>query len=324
MNRTSLGMGLGVVLGAGLCAVTGTSVAATVRGEIRFTGDCASNPAYCVIGTGQGTYHDSRSLDLGSNFVGSTQLGSIDIDFAAGTIRGSQSALVFGDPSLSVSSEVRGAFVSPVLQVVSLNGAQPGVSPYVGFYVTMSANFGADFNLGPQDWAYNTFNAQAGMRAVGSSVPFASAAYSYQWTRSLGIGGDDYSHSGGGSGGCANCFGELIVPNDGIHEYMTGFDGVTLHFGRSDLEVGQLFQLDLLVSSLSNAIMQTASGDWSHTIDIGYTMPDGFGLAELNGPLLGAWKLNTVPLPAGLPLFGAALLTLARRAQRKARSAHAG
>jgi hypothetical protein len=314
-SRESAFIFRGALLVIALTTTCGAAIGATVHGEIDFF-----LPGQKFGGSSSNVYADSRELVTGSLINGTVRRAAVEIDFAAGTLKGEQSALD-SDPELfSVQSQARAGWDAD-LQIVALPGSPTDVRVPLDLRVTLSAAFLTSDLLSQTSFALNTFSETlAPHPALGSaSVPFAQVVYDYDWLRSLGT--DEFRHQKFASVNdalCPACTAEVIVPDPAfLYEYRNGFREITLRTV-INVEPGFLFNPHFSLTSRADVVNFAASGDWSNTAQFGYLLPEGYALAQADGTQLNAWNLaSAVPEPheyvmliAGLGLL---VLTVKRR-----------
>ena len=310
-SRTSGSALLKALLATALSSACAAASAATAHGEIDFF---QANQQFS--GSGTNLYVDQRERVTGALNNGTVQLAQIEIDFAAGTLKGKQSALD-SDPELfSVRSQVR-AWWDADVQVVALPGMPTDVRVPLDLRVTLSSAFLTSDLLSQTSQGINTFSATLAPHPAfpGSpGVPFVQVGYEYDWLRSEGV--DDFRHQkflSVNSAMCPGCTAEVIVPDPAfLHEYRNGFRDITLRTV-INLEPGFVFNPYFSLTSRADVVNFGASGDWTNTAQFGYLLPEGYALAETDGTILTAWNLAAaVPEPHeyALMLAGLGLLVL--------------
>lgn len=303
MSRTVFSRGIAIALVA--ASVTFDAGAATdVYGKIDFHRIEDIWSGFC-----SGTYQDERQFFGTVSSADTEQIGMVDIDIAAGTVRGINSAQQL-DGNQATTTTVAWAF--PEVQVVALPGAPVSDAVLLDIRVTLDGYFETYIFTGSSSAAYSTFDATLSLHFPGVASSRAQAIYSYDWLRTLT--GDDFRHQKFVSAEpCAGCFAEVIV-EDPLDEIRNGFTNITLRTTIS-LEPGAVIVPDLYIESESAVAFHGAYADWSSTAQFSYQLPAGYILATIDGEPLTAWAAAPVPEPApvAILLAGVGLVTLAAR-----------
>lgn len=300
-----------LVLSASLAAASAAQ-AADVFGQVNFhRGDEIWG------GFATGTYSDRRDF---SGTVGghlTFQIGAVDIDIAAGIVRGVNSV----EQLVGINAQTTTtAWAFPEVQVVALPGTVTAGPVPLDLRVTLDGYFETYLFTGMSTSAYNQLTATLGLHFPGVTATRAEATYDYDWLRTFS--GDEARHQKFTSAqACAGCFAEVRVP-DPLNEYNSGFHDITLRT-TIDLEPGAVIVADLFIRGRSIVSSHGAYGDWSNTARFGYVLPAGYALATGDGVLLDAWNLQAVPEPGAAVLFVLGLGGLAVAARRRARQAPA-
>lgn len=245
------------------------------------------------------------------------QIGKVELDVSAGTIRGFHSAI-----GQSIETTTTIAQWQPKVKVIAPAGASPDASVLLDLRVTLNASFlVADFTA-ISAYAVNTFAAEFAPYYDGapSSAWRAQVVYDYYWRRDFV--GDDFHHLGLTNlnpFGCGGCTAEVIVPHP-LNEIRNGFHDITLRIALP-VQPEALLVPYVRIKGESSIFAHSAVGNWMNTASVGYVLPQGYALATADGVLLDGWNLAPVPEPQQYGLFAAGLGLLALMARRRMRLA---
>lgn len=240
------------------------------------------------------------------------QIGRVDIDLAAGTLRGINSVEQLVGLYAQTSTT---AWAFPSVQAVALDPAAPPGPVLLDVRVALDGYFEVYVRTEMNTSAYHQFTATLGLHFPGVTATRAQATYAHDWQRTYTV--DDARHQKSASAAnCAGCFAEVIL-RDPQDEFRSGFNDITLRTTIS-LESGVLIVPDLFIRGRSIASSHGAHGDWSNAARFGYVLPAGHALATADGVLLDAWNLQPVPEPRTAALFARGLGVLAAGWRRRA------
>ncbi|MBI3156453.1 MAG: hypothetical protein HYZ20_13730 [Burkholderiales bacterium] len=193
-------------------------------------------------GFATGTRGDGRFFSVLVDGHPTCQAGELDIDIAAGTVRGVDSA----EQLVGLNAQTTAtAWASPEVQVVALPGSVPAASVPLDLRVTLDGCFEVCIFTGMTSSVTNPFTATPDLHFPGVTATRAEATYGYD--RLLTFTGDEARHQGfTAAQACAGCFAEVLV-QDPLNEYDSGCHDITLRT-TIDLEPGAPIVAELFIS----------------------------------------------------------------------------
>ena len=293
--------------------------AASVTALVEF-GTCGF--AACYGGSGEESFSASGSDDGGEPLQGTfwSGSGSVSVNRETGKIKGKQN--INSGPNIAGMPTVRvTGTLQLVLQIVAPSGYVPNTPVPLDFEVGLDGAFQANNVNNDIDNVLNKFTASLEVVRQFSFATLTSTGYDYQWGATTSGDAFFHNHTNFVNPICDGCTSNILVPEP-VDEFRNGFDNITLvqHLD-NELIAGEFFVVTLDIHSFSSAKGGGGAGNWDNTASLGFRLPEGFNLADVQGNVVTGWDLRVVPLAPAWPLFASAVGALVAWQRRSVRRA---